>query len=283
MGADINAKDNHGRDALCVCGRACVRESLACLGACVSHACACPSLLSSLIIAAAAPAAVAAAATAATTAAAAGLLACLLLRLCSYYALRYARVLSGVKDGAAPGSNSIAEFLIAKGIVLATEGRTALHDAAAFNCPEPIRFLLQKGLDVNARDDGKRGTGPGSDEPNTAGATPLHECARHGHVESAKLLLDRDGVDVNAVDSASGATPLHLAAGRGDLDFVHLLVDEAHADLSLQDSDGRTPWRRALVHDHTKVAHFLQKSWTDMISHHSGHGIHQHHGGGGKK
>ena len=156
--------------------------------------------------------------------------------------------------------------------------RTALHDAAAFDCQEPIRFLLQKGVNVNVRDTSDDGDG----------STPLHECARHGHVDCAKLLLDRNA-DINALDS-SAATALHAAASRGDLPMVQLLVNPTDdvggavddtavsggTDLSLQDTDGRTAWRRALLNDHTKVAQFLQKSWSDMINGKDG-------GGGGSK
>lgn len=181
-----------------------------------------------------------------------------------HYALRYARVLGGVIDGAGRAGNGIAEYLIAKGISLNTAGRTPLHDAAAFDCEEPIRFLLQKGVDINAHDRPIDGGGSvGTKRPGN-GATPLHECARNGHYDCAKILLERGG-DVKAVDDQA-STPLHCAAAGGHLRVAQLLVEVGGADLSAQDSDGRTPWRRALVNDHTKVAQFLQKSWSSFIN-----------------
>eukprot|EP00750_Incisomonas_marina_P018787 INCI3142.3.p1 GENE.INCI3142.3~~INCI3142.3.p1 ORF type:complete len:689 (+),score=97.55 INCI3142.3:181-2247(+) len=182
-------------------------------------------------------------------------------RTALHYALRYARVLGGVIDGAGRGGNGIAEYLIAKGIHLNTAGRTPLHDAAAFDCEEPIRFLLQKGVDINAHDR-PIASGVGI-KTSSNGATPLHECATNGHYDCAKLLLERGG-DVKAVDDQA-STPLHRAAAGGHLRVAQLLVEVGGADLSAQDSDGRTPWRRALVNDHTKVAQFLQKSWSAFI------------------
>ena len=50
------------------------------------------------------------------------------------------------------------------------------------------------------------------------GATPLHECAKSGSRECAKLLLDQEA-DINEVDD-NQATPMHLVGNPGE---VHLL------------------------------------------------------------
>ena len=172
------------------------------------------------------------------------------------FALRHSRVISGNVVANSDG-NGIAEYLIAKGIHLNTEGRTMLHEACVYQCKEPIRFLLQMGIALDVQD--------------LHGLTPLHECAQHGHANCTKLLLERNA-NVNVLDN-DHVTPLHLAASRGHLGVVELLVESGRADLSLQDRDGRTAWRRALVGGNTKVAHFLQASWSDMIERngHEGH------------
>jgi len=165
-----------------------------------------------------------------------------------HFALKHAHVKDGVPSDP-PEGNGVAELLIAKGISIALDSRTPLHDAALYGCIEPIRFLLQKPIDVNVQDSNC--------------VTPLHESVRGNHIECAKLLVTRNA-NVNAVDS-NGTAPLHLAASNGNMDLVEFLVEQS-ADLAVQDSESRTPWRRALVNDHTAVAQYLQKCWSDMIA-----------------
>ncbi len=68
--------------------------------------------------------------------------------------------------------------------------------------------------------------------------TPLHEAAAMGHLEVARLLLER-GADVNAKNK-HGFTPLHFAAGIGHTDVAKLLLEHG-ADVNAKDEHGRTP------------------------------------------
>mmetsp|Transcript_73122 Transcript_73122/g.202805 ORF Transcript_73122/g.202805 Transcript_73122/m.202805 type:complete len:362 (-) Transcript_73122:32-1117(-) len=76
---------------------------------------------------------------------------------------------------------------------------TALHIAAQAGCAELTRTLLERGADVDARDDWEE--------------TPLHFAARAGSVEVCDLLLNH-GAEVNSMDS-SDRTPLLAAAHAG--------------------------------------------------------------------
>jgi ankyrin repeat protein len=75
-------------------------------------------------------------------------------------------------------------------------GGSALIEAAWHGHVEIVRFLLDKGVDVNCK---------GFD-----GMTPLHCAAEHGHNSVVELLLAR-GADINAKDDG-GKTPMAYAA-----------------------------------------------------------------------
>ena len=64
--------------------------------------------------------------------------------------------------------------------------------------PELIKYLVDKGADVNARDD--------------MGRTPLHDIASFASGTRTAVALIECGADVNAVDKY-GKTPLDLALG----------------------------------------------------------------------
>ncbi len=105
-------------------------------------------------------------------------------------------------------------------------GTTLLMHAAAIGSPEAVKFLLDKGADVNAK--------------NELEATPLILAA--GNPEKARMLVEK-GADVNA-HSKLGRTPLIIAAGcDGCTSTVKLLLDKG-ADPNAKDKQGNTRTRR---------------------------------------
>ncbi|MCL7390365.1 MAG: ankyrin repeat domain-containing protein [Thaumarchaeota archaeon] len=115
-----------------------------------------------------------------------------------------------------------------------------LIDAAERGYLEEVRRLLDKGADVNARNDWWE--------------TPLHHAANGGHLSVVKLLVER-GADINARD-INGWTPLHYAAQNGYLDVIEFLVEKG-ADVDAKNKDGGTPLDLAKKKKHWDIVNFL--------------------------
>lgn len=71
------------------------------------------------------------------------------------------------------------------------------------------------------------------------------------------LLLLKHGADPNAADRSTGATPLHDAARAGFLDTVRLLV-QYRAEPQARDNRARQPVDLAGENNHVDVVNFLQ-------------------------
>ena len=103
---------------------------------------------------------------------------------------------------------------------------TPLHYAAARNMHGIATFLIaERSQDVNAR---------GFDRKET----PLHVSSRRGHVEIARVLLER-GADREARDK-NDWNPLEVASNIGRVELVQVLL-EYGTDPNARDAKGRTP------------------------------------------
>ena len=102
-------------------------------------------------------------------------------------------------------------------------GKTPMHFAAESGSVELIRFLLDKGAAVNAK--------------NIASEIPLHYAAGWCHLEAVKLLLDRKA-DVS-IRSNEGDTPLHYLRFVGLREVAELLLDNG-ADINARNNAGET-------------------------------------------
>jgi ankyrin repeat protein len=107
-------------------------------------------------------------------------------------------------------------------------GETLLRQAARSHRPDLVRFLLDSGVGVNARNSGP-------------GLTALASAVDSGSLENAGLLL-RKGADPDARDEG-GRTALWYAAGSANTGFITLLARHG-ADVNARDNEGQT----ALMH-----------------------------------
>lgn len=101
-------------------------------------------------------------------------------------------------------------------------GKTPLIYACSFGHENIVRFLIQKGVDVNLAE--------------LAGFTPLFWAAAKGHINIVRLLLD-NGANANIIGSS--ASPLMVASSRGYIHIVRLLI-EYGANVNFTDKNNET-------------------------------------------
>lgn len=161
-----------------------------------------------------------------------------------------------------------------------SDSRTVLIDAAAHGNLQIVKTLLERGADVNAKDN-KGYTALShalearyddvSDlllknpklDPNSRGLNGVTALASYVWREQKDVvqnLLDR-GADVNAQDN-DGDAPLHGAAQSGNVEIIDMLVAKG-ASLNLKNKQGGTPLMWAAVFGHDEAARRLLKHGAD--------------------
>jgi hypothetical protein len=121
-------------------------------------------------------------------------------------------------------------------------GETPLHWAAFSGNVDLVRFLLDKGAEIDAT--------------SGRGLTPLAYTAVQGRIQAAGLLIER-GADVN-VRTPLDMTPLIIAAEQGAVELVKRLV-LAGADVGVESRIG-TALHRAAIRGQTEIIQVLLKA-----------------------
>ncbi len=120
------------------------------------------------------------------------------------------------------------------------DGNTLLMNAAMYGRPELLSFLIEKGADVNAANNGGAtalmraagdtakikllvGKGANVNARSALGNTPLMLAARANPSADAVKFLIEHGAEVNATNNF-GATAIQTAAASGDLETVRTLI-----------------------------------------------------------
>jgi len=120
-------------------------------------------------------------------------------------------------------------------------GMTALMKAGVCAYWEIMKFLLQQGADINAKDSYER--------------TVFMLAASSANKEIIDLLLDK-GAIIDDIDKDGGTTALIYAAMAGNLEGTKALLGR-EANINHKDSCGRTAFLHAVQHRHEKVAELL--------------------------
>lgn len=108
--------------------------------------------------------------------------------------------------------------------------------------PELNELLFQHGLSPS--------------QPTWLMITPLHEFARTGDVEKARLFIDR-GADLHARDEDLCSTPLGWAAKFGQTEMVELLLQRGAKAVHPDDPPWATPLQWALRRGHDHIVQLL--------------------------
>lgn len=150
------------------------------------------------------------------------------------------RLLAAVEHGEV---EKVASLLAKKGasaVKLDSEGKSALHVAAARGQTDCLAVILAHGADLSITD--------------AAGFNPLHLAAKNNHIECCKKLI-QSKCPIDATDS-SGKAALHHAAASGNIQTIQLLC-ELKSPINLKDADGLTPLLLAAKHAHAEVCSTL--------------------------
>lgn len=150
------------------------------------------------------------------------------------------RLLAAVEHGEV---EKVASLLAKKGasaVKLDSEGKSALHVAAARGLADCLSVILSHGADPASTDG--------------SGFNPLHLAAKNNHIECCKKLIQSKS-PVDAADS-SGKAALHHAAAGGNIQLVQLLC-ELKSPINLRDADGLTPLLLSAKHAHAEVCSSL--------------------------
>ena len=130
-----------------------------------------------------------------------------------------------------------------------SEPPMSLQEAAAIGDIDLLRSLIEKGADIDGRED-------------PVFKTALHRAVIGGHKDVAELLLAK-GADVSARDLVPFATPLHYAAEKGHKEIAEMLIAKG-ADANARNLDSSTPLAMAVSGGHIDVVKFLIDKGADV-------------------
>jgi len=124
---------------------------------------------------------------------------------------------------------------------------TLLHRASYCGQVEVVRFIANRGADINIRDANNN--------------TALHLAADSGSVDIIQLLLDK-GISVN-LTNANDSTPLHVSAQSGKLEATKTLIERGAA-INNTNKSGVTPLMVAAHYGKLEIFCYLTEKGADI-------------------
>ena len=153
------------------------------------------------------------------------------------------------------GQLAVVSYLLEKGSLkdmLDVEASCGLHAAAKFGHVEIVKFLVERGADVDQLT---------YDGPDHNKYTPLHVAAIAGRLSVVEYLVAH-GATIDIECTGWLRTPLMEAAGYGSLSIVQFLIEKG-ASIDKADVNGVTPLHRAAQWSHLFVLKYLIEKGAD--------------------
>ncbi|XP_039615581.1 ankycorbin isoform X3 [Polypterus senegalus] len=157
------------------------------------------------------------------------------------------RLLQAVEHGEVDKVSSLLTKKGVNAVKLDSEGKSALHLAAAKGQTDCLGIFLSHGVDVTILD--------------ASGCSALHLAAKNSHLECVKKLI-KGKSSVEGVDNI-GRTALHYAAASGSLPVVQLLCED-RSPLNVKDAEGCTPLLLSAHNSHSDVCKLLMDHGADI-------------------
>ncbi|KAK6494450.1 ankycorbin isoform X4 [Huso huso] len=157
------------------------------------------------------------------------------------------RLLQAVEHGEVDKVTSLLAKKGVNAVKLDSEGKSALHLAAAKGQAECLGVILSHGVDVTVLD--------------ASGCTALHLAAKNNHQECAKKLI-QSKCTIEGGDS-SGKTALHYAAACSSAPIVQLLCEQ-NCPVNVKDAEGCTPLLLCSQNTHEEVCRYLIDHGADI-------------------
>ena len=142
----------------------------------------------------------------------------------------------------------------AAGQLTAQQLQAGINAAQDADLPTIMRALTKKGRNLLGK--------LSHDEADEHGRTPLWKACYEGHVDAARLLLDK-GAEVDRANKYLNkfcVTPLHIACQNGHVEAVRLLLDNGAAvdRVDRADKYGVTPLYIAKYQGHSSIVALLE-------------------------
>jgi len=128
-------------------------------------------------------------------------------------------------------------------------GRTLLHDAVFYQSPELVKYLIEKGANINPAD--------------IQGYTPLILAVQSNNQAVINLLIEK-GADLNSRD-VYGYTPLIWALSSGYPEMARVLMEKG-ADVNIADNDGKTPLIYSCIKGYIEISKTLIGKGVDVCA-----------------
>ena len=148
-------------------------------------------------------------------------------------------------------TGTVQNWLITSKTIVSTDGsgNTVLHYAADWEYASAIKTLLEKGVDINAK--------------NANGETCIFNAAKSNNPQIIQLLVD-GGASVRDRDNL-GSTPLHIAVRWGAQKSAEKLI-KLGININAQNSAGKSPLAEAVIANKYDVTKYLLENGADPNS-----------------